>query len=80
VKRVVVHIDRVSLRGVDPADRQKVIEGFKEALVEQLDLPGVAGSLETMGRRPSLKVRADRAPEGDWSRSAGTALGRELAR
>ncbi|MGH2689407.1 MAG: hypothetical protein ACRDKW_11445 [Actinomycetota bacterium] len=80
VKRVVVHIDRVTLRGVDAVGRRKVLEGFQQALVEQLELPGAAGSLASMGHRPSLTVRAGREPGGDWIRSAGAALGRELTR
>lgn len=80
MKRVVVHIDRVTLRGVDPAHREKVVEDFKAALVEQLNLPGAAGSVQAMGHRPSVTLRADRTPGPHWSRSAGTALGRALAR
>jgi hypothetical protein len=85
VKRVVVHIDRVTLHGVDPNDRARALEGFAAALVEQLSRPGVAQSLATMAHRPSLKVRPAAAPSvpgriADAGRAAGAALGREMLR
>ncbi len=75
-----VHIDRLTLRGVEPADRTELVEGFKAAIIEQLSLPGVAESLTKMGHRPSLTVRPVAEPSAPPGRLAGDALGRELSR
>jgi hypothetical protein len=56
MKRVIVHIDRLVLKGFRPEDRHAIAEGLREELGRQLAEPGVAERLESRGNLARLKV------------------------
>lgn len=74
-----LHIDRLVLRGVDRAERGRVVAELRQTVARQLAEPGAAERLETIGRRESLRGVAAR-PAASVGRSAGEAIARTLTR
>ena len=73
--RVVLHIDRLSLRGVPREQRDAVVQGLQEGLAQAFAQPGVAQQWAGSGHRE--RVRGSFSP----SVSAEPAsLGRDAAR
>lgn len=66
MKRVVLHIDRLVLNGVDRADAQAVSAGLQAELQRLLVDPRVAGSLVDGGNRARIQAGtvADRTGGG----------------
>lgn len=53
--RVVLHIDRVSLRGVPREQRDAVVDGLREGLAEAFMEPGVAQQWAGSGHRAHIR-------------------------
>ena len=70
--KLVLHIDRLVLRGVPAAERDAVVASLHAALERELTAPGVAEGLAASGHRD--RVRARFAPA-----TGPQALGRDAA-
>lgn len=75
MNRVVIHIDRLVLHGVDPADAQAVSEGVRAELQRLLADPDAAEALSAGGDRPRISAAPVRLATG----SAGASTGRRVA-
>jgi len=74
--KLVLHIDRLVLRGVPAAERDAVVAGLQASLVHELGLPGVAEQVAGSGHRD--RVRAPfAAPSG--AQALGRDAGRRIA-
>lgn len=77
VSSVQVNIDRIVLRGIDPADRQALANGLKTELARILADPAARAALNQSRRTPVLRL-------GKLSMDKGTAgaskLGSGIAR
>jgi hypothetical protein len=56
VTRIVLHIDRLVLRGFDPIDRDSLAEGLRQELVELLTRPASAPSITGLRSAPRLSA------------------------
>ncbi|VTU35480.1 hypothetical protein [Variovorax sp. PBL-E5] len=74
--KVVLHIDRLVLRGVPAAERDAVVAGLKAALAREFALPGVAERLASTGHRDAVRARFA-APAG--AQALGRDAGRHMA-
>lgn len=93
MNRIVIHIDRVTLRGVPPGERNRVVAELQESLIHHLSQPGAADRLAGIGHLESVRapatgpVPAERPPAGrspaegppTLGRTAGLAIARTLA-
>lgn len=71
--KLVLHIDRLVLRGVPADQREAVLAGLQASLQRELAAPGAAGQAAATGHREALRARFA-APAGPQ------ALGREAGR
>ncbi|MES2100910.1 MAG: hypothetical protein V4569_13880 [Pseudomonadota bacterium] len=55
--RVVLHIDRLVLRGVPAAQREAVVRQLEAALSREFAAPGVAQAWTASGHRATLRAR-----------------------
>jgi hypothetical protein len=74
--RVVLHIDRVSLRGVPREQREAVVEGLREGLAQAFIQPGVAQQWAGSGHRERVRGSFSQ-PADAWS--LGRDAGRHIA-
>jgi hypothetical protein len=77
MRRVIVHIDRLVLRGVSATDRTAVAESLTRELTIQLARPGVAGRLSSQpdtARLEAGRIRAGAATPVALGRSVGRAI------
>ena len=51
-----VHIDRVVLRGIDPADRHALVAGLKTELAQVLADPVIQGGMTKSRRTPVMRL------------------------
>ena len=84
MRRIVVHIDRVRLRGVRAADKERVVADLCAALVRELAEPGALERLAAMGHPESLRAAARHpalsARPPSLGESAGTTVARVMTR
>jgi len=71
--RVVLHIDRLSLRGVPPEQRDAVVESLREGLTQAFAQPGVAAQWAASGHRERVRGQLPAPAEP-------ASLGRDAAR
>jgi hypothetical protein len=74
MKRINVTIDRVVLRGIDPADRQALVHGLQTELARILATPGIAST-----PRHTQALRLGRLPL-ESGQAGATKLGNNVAR
>lgn len=74
--RIVLHIDRLVLRGFDRDDQAGIAEGLRAELGRLLATPEVARQLRSRHGVPALKVGAVRIQAG----TQPTAIGAQAAR
>ncbi|MBS0445347.1 MAG: hypothetical protein JSR59_05275 [Proteobacteria bacterium] len=74
-RRIVLHIDRLALRGFDRADRHAIVEALRDALGRQL---AEAGAVADLMSAPPLRerlhvdgVRLGNGASGNGARLAG---------
>ena len=80
MNRVVLHIDRLVLRGIDPADASTLAAALHDALAQQLAMPGAAAVLPSLPAAARLRAgRVALAADGGAS-THGQALGQAVAR
>jgi hypothetical protein len=80
MKRVVVHIDRLVLRGFDGDDRSGIAEGLRAELGRLLAGVDLPHDLIGLGGKAPLKVDAVRLEHGSVPMSVGQRLARGIAR
>lgn len=80
MNRIVLHIDRLVLRGIDPADTPALAAALYDALAQQLAAPGAAAVLPSLPAAARLRAgRVTLAADGDAG-AHGQALGQAVAR
>ena len=77
--RVLVTVDRVVLRGVDPADGAAVAEALRQALAAQLAAPELASRLAGLRHMRTLRTGPVTAPS-TGAAGIGRAVGEGVAR
>jgi hypothetical protein len=84
IKRVVLHVDRLSLQGIGPAQRSSLVEALRTTLAHELSSalaePAAVGAL--MGRAAyQERLAAGRATVSgsDSAAAAGARVGRQIA-
>ncbi len=75
MKCVVVHIDRLVLRGIDPGNAPRVAEGIRAELERRYAAPGAARSLAEATSKHRVRAGLVNAPYG----VAGNGFGRQVA-
>lgn len=78
VTRVVLHIDRLTLRGIAPAHREMFVTAFKLELARNLAETDVATRLAAQGSRAHL--RTSMPTSGGTPGAAARALATELTK
>lgn len=82
MKRVVVHIDRLVLKGFRQEDRQVVAEGLQQELARLFAEPGAATRLSGLGDIHRLRVNnlalRDGVQPGEIGEAGARGIGREL--
>lgn len=70
-RRVVLHIDRLVLRGIDPADAAAVAQALQAGLQASLALPGAANAWVARGDRAALRASNITPPPGATATELG---------
>ena len=82
MRRVVVHIDTVVLKGFQHADRHAVAQGLQQELLRLFSQPAVAQRLDQLGSISDLRagtfVVAHRAQPAQLGADAATQIGAGL--
>jgi hypothetical protein len=82
MRRVVVHIDSVVLKGFQHADGHAVAQGLQQELLRLISQPAVAQRLEQLGSIPSVRaggfVVAHAAHPAQMGADAATQIGAGL--
>ncbi|AGA89624.1 hypothetical protein Thimo_0785 [Thioflavicoccus mobilis 8321] len=78
--RLVLHIDRLVLRGVDPGDAEALAAGLRAGLARQLAEPGAAQALGGTASRPVVRADQVRLAPGDAAPAQGEAIAAHLVR
>lgn len=83
-RRVVVHIDRLTLTGFAREDRQAIADGLQQELGRVLADPAAAAGLRAMGDVPRMRVSGvsmgQGAAPGRVGESVARGIGREVTR
>lgn len=74
--RVIVHIDRLVLKGFRPEDRDAIAEGLREELGRRLGEPAAIQNWAASGHRERLRMRL---PQGNDPVALGRDAGRQIA-
>lgn len=78
--RIVLHIDRLVLKGFERQAREGIAEGLREELTRLLAAPEVACQLQSRHGVPALKVGAIRIQAGAPPAAIGVQAARGIAR
>ncbi len=78
--RVVVHIDKLVLRGIDRADAPAVSAGIEAQLQQMLVAPGMAASLAGAGDRYRIKAGVVEFDRTGGAQQLGRKAGMRIAR
>lgn len=78
--RVVVHIDRLALRGFRHEDRRAVAEAFRRELSRQLTREGAAARLASLVSAARVDAGSASVPHEAAPRAMGEAAGHAVAR
>lgn len=76
--RIVLHIDRLVLHGVDLADAAAVVDGLQATLRVQLAVQGI-GALVAHSATPLLKAGQVQVAQGGGGEAMGQAVGESIA-
>lgn len=72
--RIVLHIDRLVLRGIPPAEIEAFTAALQQELQSQLATPGMAETLSSIGHQARMKVGEVHSPK-----SSSEGLGQTVA-
>ncbi|VWX57031.1 conserved hypothetical protein [Burkholderiales bacterium 8X] len=77
--KVVVHIDRMVLRGIAPGQRDALVDALRKALTAEVVAPGAAERVAASGHRESLRAQVVGSHDAaSLGHAAGQRIGREL--
>ena len=79
MKRLIVHIDRLVLKGFRHEDRYALAEGLQQELSRLLAEPGVARHLVSRGDSAQLEAGGVRVPPGARPSGIGAQAARDIA-
>lgn len=80
MKRIVVHIDKLVLKGFEPGEQQRISRDLQAELGRLLAAPAAYGQLASLGHIPRLRVGNDAAAHGEMPASTGISAARAIAR
>ena len=80
MRRLVVHIDRMVLKGFSGADAQAIGEGMRTELARLLAHPATGGRLASLGHVSSLHAGKIRFAHDARPHGLGTSAGRAIAK
>lgn len=80
MRRIIVHIDRLLLRGFRDADRHLVADGLRAELGLQLAAPEAAERLGALGNPAQLKAGSIRVAASTKPARIGAAAARAIGR
>lgn len=80
MSRVVLHIDRLVLNGIDRHDADAVAAGVRAELQRVLSRPGAAAQVATAGDQSRLRGAQVQVEHGVAGGELGTAVGQGIAR
>jgi hypothetical protein len=75
MSRIVLHIDRLVLRGIAPAEIEAFTAALRQELQSQLATPGMAETLSNVGHQARMKAGEVHSPK-----SSSEGLGQTVAR
>lgn len=82
--RVVVHIDRLVLKGFRPQDAEDIASGLQQELARALASPDAARSVAAMASVPRLQLRGVSVERGATAQRVGErvaqGIGQEISR
>lgn len=78
MKRVIVHIDQLVLKGFNRADRDGIVEGLHTELLSQFSDAGVLDRLTAESSRPRIRIGGVKIDQGMGSRDIGSRIGKGL--
>jgi len=78
MKRVIVHIDRLVLRGLDGSDRDAIADGLRGELARQLVNEGALAELTARSHVPLIRVPGVTLERGMTPKLIGTSLARGI--
>jgi hypothetical protein len=71
--KVILHIDRLVLRGISAGDRDAVVHALRETLSRSLAAPGIGTRLTALGHVAHVRVPAFTIARGAQPRAIGRA-------
>jgi hypothetical protein len=77
--RIVLHIDRLVLRGVSKADAASLSESLRAELASRLTEPGARSALLASGGQHRLNVGSVQVPHGQSASETGQAIAGRIA-
>ncbi|MCC2641071.1 MAG: uncharacterized protein K0S45_1484 [Nitrospira sp.] len=80
MRRAVVNIDSLVLKGFRYEDRHAIAQGLQEQLTRLLSEPGKAEGISEIGTIPRLPVGSITAEAGDKPQQIGTATAHEIVK
>jgi hypothetical protein len=80
MRRVVLHIDRLVLKGFEQDDRDRVTADLRGELGRLLADPATAGRLATLGHMSSIRSGPQSSAEGAKPQRSGTSAARAITR
>ena len=78
-RRIVLHIDRLVLRGIDHGNAAAVASGLQAGLQELLAQAGEAPTIISAGDRYRVRAGSVRVHDGDSGRALGRAIAGKIA-
>lgn len=78
--RVIVHIDKLVLRGIDRADTAEISAGIRAQLKSQLVEPGGVETLATVGDRSRIQAGTAQVDQACVASSLGRNIGNRIAK
>jgi len=78
--RVVLHIDRLILRGVDRSDAPAISAAIEAQLMQSMGAPEVASSLGGMGDRRKVNAGVVDAPATGGAQQLGRQAARQIVK
>lgn len=80
MNRVVLHIDRLVLRGIDPADAPAVSAGIRTKMESLLGESGIAQTIAGRGDRFRIKGGTAHFDQAGTAGDLGLSVGKRIAR
>jgi hypothetical protein len=80
MRRVVLHIDRLVLKGFEPGDRDRIAADLQGELGRLLADPATAGRLATLGHMPTMRSGPQSSAEGAKPQRSGISAAGAITR